>query len=69
MCQVIRIRLEEPDYLRNPAYGNLLRTCIRNQEQYLSVGFAQFQSIWLEQWYAANRQYRQAYEISKQMKI
>lgn len=69
MCQVIRIRLEEPDYLRNPAYGNLLRTCIRNQEQYLSAGFAQFQSIWLEQWYAANRQYRQAYEISKQMKI
>ena len=65
MCEVIRIRLEDPNYLRNPVYGNALLTCIRNQEQYLSVGFARSQSVWLEEWYAANRQYRQAYEVLK----
>ncbi len=68
MCQIIRFRLEDPGYLRNPAYGEALHACIRDQKRYLSVGFVQFQSIWLEEWYAANRQYRLAYELTKQMK-
>ena len=65
MCEVIRCRLENPDYLHDPAYGRALQECIRLQEQRLPIGFARSQSQWLEEWYAANRQYRLAYEAAK----
>lgn len=65
MCQVIRYRLENPDYLHDPVYGRALQDCIHIQEQHLPFGFAKFQALWLEEWYAANRQYRLAYEAVK----
>ncbi|MBQ7870766.1 MAG: helix-turn-helix transcriptional regulator [Oscillospiraceae bacterium] len=65
MCQVIRYRLENPDYLHDPVYGRALQECIRVQEKHLPFGFARSQSQWLEEWYAANRQYRLAYETHK----
>lgn len=62
MCQLIRMRLEDPNYLKDPAYGNLLRTCVRNQKRYLSMGFVNFHTRWLLEWYTANRQYQKAYD-------
>lgn len=63
MCSLVRFRLEDPNYLQSPEYGKALRLCVRNLEQQLSVGFVRFHAIWLEEWYAANRQYRLAYEL------
>ncbi len=36
---------------------------MRSMEQQFSIGFVRFHVPWLEEWYAANRQYRQAYEL------
>ena len=40
-----------------------LHSCVRSMEQQFSIGFVRFHVPWLEEWYAANRQYRQAYEL------
>ena len=40
-----------------------LHSCVRSMEQQFSIGFVRFHVPWLEGWYAANRQYRQAYEL------
>ncbi|MGM9641414.1 MAG: helix-turn-helix domain-containing protein [Faecousia sp.] len=63
MCRLVRIRLDDPNYLQSPEYGRTLRQCIRNMEREMSAGFVRFHATWLAEWYAANRQYRKAYEL------
>lgn len=63
LCRLIRIRLDNPAYLKDPAYGNLLVSCISRMKSLFSMGFIQFYADWLEDWYVANRQYRKAYEV------
>lgn len=63
MCSLIRFRLDYPRYLQEPEYGKVLHSCVRSLEQQFSAGFVRFHVPWLEEWYAANRQYRQAYEL------
>ena len=53
----------QPPYLKNPAYGEALRTCVHNQKKYLSMGFVRGQIRWLLEWYTANRQYQKAYDV------
>lgn len=65
MCGLVRYRLDHPGYLRDPAYGRALKRCIKELEEKLPMGFARFHLPWLEAWYTANRQYRQAYELRK----
>ena len=33
MCELVRMRLDNPHYLKNPAYGEALRTCVHNQKK------------------------------------
>ena len=63
MCGLIRFRLDHKGYLQEPEYGKALHSCVRSMEQQFSIGFVRFHVPWLEEWYAANRQYRQAYEL------
>ena len=63
MCGLVRFRLDHKGYLQEPEYGKALHSCVRSMEQQFSIGFVRFHVPWLEEWYAANRQYRQAYEL------
>lgn len=65
MCRVVRYRLEHPGYLKEEAYGKLLLDCFSRLQQELPVGYAAFHLPWLEEWYTANRQYKQALELFK----
>ncbi len=65
MCRVVRYRLEHPDYLKDAAYGALLTGCFARLRRGLPQGYAAFHLPWLEEWYTANRQYKQALELLK----
>ena len=68
MCAVVRCRLEHPDYLKREEYGALLIGCYRllRDTPGLPRGYALFHLPWLEEWYAANRQYKQAWELMRE---
>ena len=63
ICELIRIRLDDANYLKNPEYGNILIACIRSMKNNSPMGFVQFHAGWLEEWYVANRQYHKAHEV------
>ena len=63
MCELVRYRLEHPDYLHDPAYGEILLNTYEQIEKELSSGFARFHLPWVTEWLTANRQYRKAFEI------
>jgi len=65
MCALVRWRLEHPDYLHQPAYGEMLLALYRDIKQKLPHGFALFHQPWVEEWYVASRQYKQAYELKR----
>ena len=61
--QLVHIRLENPNYLKDPEYGGILISCIHSMKSSLPMGFLQFYAAWLEEWYLANRQYRKAHDV------
>lgn len=63
MCRVARYRLTHADYLQDGRYGEMLQACFDRCRKELPVGYAAFHLPWLLQWLAANRQYKQAYEL------
>lgn len=63
ICGLVRYRLEHPDYLHDPAYGELLVCTYERIEAELPSGFARFHLRWATEWLTANRQYRKAFEI------
>lgn len=65
MCSLVRYRLENPDYLRDAAYGQMLLSAYADMERELPHGYAMFHQPWMEEWYVANRQYKQAYELRR----
>lgn len=65
MCDLIRYRLEHPDYLRDACYGEMLLSAYADMEKELPHGYALFHQPWMEEWYVANRQYKQAYELRR----
>ena len=66
MCELVRMRLKNPDYLRDGEYGRRLLACFDACRCTLSSGYAGFHLPWVLEWYAANRQYKQAYTIMQQ---
>ena len=66
MCHVVRYRLEHPDYLKDEVYGAMLMDCMTQLRKKLPVGYAAFHLPWMEEWYTANRQYKQALELLKE---
>lgn len=65
MCDLVRYRLKNKNYLKDPAYGELLLSTFNQIRQKLPMGYARFHLPWVEEWCSANRQYRMAYEILK----
>lgn len=69
ICAVVRFRLEHPDYLQRQEYGRLLLDCFDACRQNLPIGYASFHLPWVVEWYTANRQYKQAFELLKSFPI
>lgn len=65
MCDLVRYRLNHPAYLQDEAYGTMLLSMYQDMHKELSNGYALFHRRWVEEWYVANRQYKQAYELQK----
>lgn len=65
MCDLIRYRLTHPDYLRDAVYGEMLLSAYADMGKELPHGYALFHQPWMEEWYVANRQYKQAYELRR----
>ena len=64
-CDLVRFRLEHPDYLRRPEYGEALLEVFARCRAELPIGFAAFHLPWVLEWYTANRQYRAAFELER----
>lgn len=62
-CQVVRYRLTHPGYLHEEAYGALLLGCFAALREAMPQGYAAFHLPWVEEWYLANRQYKQAWAL------
>ncbi len=60
MLDLVRYRLEHPDYLKDACYGTMLLQCFQELKEKLPIGYAVFHMPWVMEWYKANRQYRQA---------
>ncbi len=65
MCDLVRYRLEHLDYLKEEEYGAMLLNMYQDMQKELSNGYALFHQRWVEEWYVANRQYKQAYELKR----
>ncbi len=65
MLRLVRMRLEDADYLRNDAYGEVLLRCFERCRTELPSGFATFHLPWVLEWYEAHRQYKQALQLFK----
>ncbi|MDO4563986.1 MAG: helix-turn-helix transcriptional regulator [Clostridia bacterium] len=63
MLNIVRFRLENPDYLNKSEYGRLLLDCFSEIRGNLPSGYASFHIPWVLEWHRANRQYKQAYEL------
>jgi len=66
MCALVRYRLEHPAYLRDPVYGEMLLSAYQDMKKELSNGYSRFHQPWVEEWYVATRQYKQAYELQRE---
>lgn len=63
MFDVVKYRLENNNYLLDKHYGKLITECFNECKNKLSIGFSAFHLPYLIQWYIANRQYKDAFEI------
>lgn len=63
LCRLVEYRLEHPDHLNDPAYGQMLMSTFDAVRHNMHAGYARFHLRWVTQWLTANRQYRKAYEI------
>ena len=65
MCALVRYRLEHPEYLHHETYGSMLVSAYTEMKKELPNGYALFHQPWVEEWYVASRQYKQAYELKR----
>lgn len=63
MCNLVAYRLRHPDYLKEEEYGALLLACFQRLRNEMPMGFASFHLPWVQEWYAATRQYKKAFEL------
>lgn len=62
-CGLIKFRLENEDYLSSSEYGKVLLDFFSVCRKEMPVGYAKFHLPWVLEWYTANRQYKQAFEL------
>ena len=63
MLALVRYRLEHPGYLQEESYGKLLLKGFANFQKEAPNGFVLFHLPYVQEWYVARGQYRQAYEL------
>ena len=63
LLQLVRYRLEHPDYLTRNEYGTLLLGSFDRLRNELPLGYALFHLPWVLEWYKATRQYKKACEL------
>ncbi len=63
LLDIVRVRVEDPDYLKNADYGEKLIRGFDLCLKLLPSGYAQFHLPWLMEWYEHNRQYKKAMEV------
>ena len=63
LCDVVRYRLQHPDYLHRQEYGDLLLPLFGELRASFPHGYAAFHLPYVLAWYKANRQYKQALEL------
>ena len=63
LLQLVRYRLEHPDYLTRDEYGTLLLDSFDRLQKELPLGYALFHLPWVLEWYKATRQYKKACEL------
>ena len=69
LCGVVKMRLRNPDYLRDPAYGQALLAAFDRCRRELPIGYAAFHLPRVLEWLTAGRQYKQAYELLRDFPI
>lgn len=69
LCAVVKMRLRNPDYLRDPAYGQALLAAFDRCRRELPIGYAAFHLPRVLEWLTAGRQYKQAYELLRDFPI
>ena len=62
-CELIRFRLLHEDYLSDLDYGKMLLEFFSLCREKMPVGYAKFHLPWVLEWFTANRQYKQAFEL------
>ncbi len=65
MCALVRYRLTRPAYLKDETYGAMLSEAFEKMKSELSAGYVRFHRPWMREWYVANRQYKQTYELER----
>lgn len=66
LLQVVRYRLDHPDYLAREDYGSLLLDTFMQLRKNMPAGYAIFHLPWVLEWYKANRQYKKACELMEE---
>lgn len=69
LCDVVEMRLRNPDYLRDPDYGAALMDVFNRCRRELPIGYAAFHLPRVLEWLTAGRQYKQAYELLRDFPI
>lgn len=69
LCDVVEMRLRNPDYLRDQAYGQALLAAFDRCRRELPIGYAAFHLPRVLEWLTAGRQYKQAYELLRDFPI
>ncbi|MGN1248825.1 MAG: helix-turn-helix domain-containing protein [Candidatus Spyradocola sp.] len=69
MARVVRLRLQSPDPLHDPAYGDALMNCFHRCRAERPAGYAGFHLPWVLEWLETNRQYKQACELLKDFPV
>ncbi len=62
-CEIIKFRLENEDYLSKSDYGKMLLEHFERCRKEMPIGYAKFHLPWVLEWFAANRQYGQAFRL------
>lgn len=65
MLDLVEYRLLHANFARDPSYGALLTDTYTSMQRELPNGYVLFHLPWMEEWYIANRQYKQAYELAR----
>ena len=63
MCHLVRLRVENKNYVNLKEYGEKLIEVFNRCRNELSMGYALFHLPWVVEWYKAGRQYKKAIEI------